>query len=177
MAKVTKEQQEADEKLILNLLKTNGNKSPNHLAEKTKFSRQKVWRIISRLEENNTILGYHAVIDNTKINLKKYIISLKTKAKPMTEKMLNSLKWKLLKELNVTTDSLHYTHGSSDWLLTIMAPDIKSIIKTCHILEYLFEGYLKDIQITEVLFTVYDNGFINPKIDELDEFFNIDKKL
>ena len=54
------------------------------------FSRQKVWRIIKRLEENKTIWGYHTVIDYEKLGLKRYFVLIKRAPKPLT-KTLNDI--------------------------------------------------------------------------------------
>ena len=71
---------EEDEKKIIKELQNNANKSINEIAKKCGFSRQKVWRIIKNLENNNTIWGYVAVTNEEKLDHKEYIVHLYKKA-------------------------------------------------------------------------------------------------
>jgi DNA-binding Lrp family transcriptional regulator len=66
MSKSSKEQIDADEKKILWELQKNSKESIDKIAKKCGFSRQKVWRVIKRLEKDKTIWGYHAVVDDNK---------------------------------------------------------------------------------------------------------------
>jgi len=77
MPKTSKEQITNDEKKILRELQKNSKESIDKLAKKCGFSRQKVWRIIKRLENNKTIWGYHTVVDDEKMGLKRYLILIK----------------------------------------------------------------------------------------------------
>ena len=58
MAKTSKKQIEEDERKIISELQKNAKESIDIIAKKCGFSRQKVWRIIKRLEKNKTIWGY-----------------------------------------------------------------------------------------------------------------------
>jgi len=69
MPKSSKKQIDDDEKVVVQKLQKNSKESIDKIAKKCGFSRQKVWRIIKRLEKNKTIWGYHAIVDNKKITL------------------------------------------------------------------------------------------------------------
>ena len=62
MPKSSTHQIELDEIKVIEELQKNSKESIDNIAKKCGFSRQKVWRIIKRLEKNDTIWGYHAVI-------------------------------------------------------------------------------------------------------------------
>ena len=64
MPKSSKKQIDEDEKKVIAALQKNSKESIDKIAKKCGFSRQKVWRIIKRLENNQTIWGYHAVVDD-----------------------------------------------------------------------------------------------------------------
>ena len=55
MPKSSKDQIDADEKKIIKELQKNSKESIDKIAKKCGFSRQKVWRVIKRLEKNKTI--------------------------------------------------------------------------------------------------------------------------
>ena len=69
MPKTSKEQITDDEKKILWELQKNSKENVEKIAKKCGFSRQKIWRVIRRLEKNKTIWGYHAVVDDNKVGL------------------------------------------------------------------------------------------------------------
>ena len=71
MSKSSIKQIELDEKKVMNALQRNARGSIDKIAVDCGFSRQKVWRIIKRLEENKTIWGHYTVIDDEKLGLKR----------------------------------------------------------------------------------------------------------
>jgi DNA-binding Lrp family transcriptional regulator len=91
MAKSSVKQIEQDEKKILDELSKNANKSINDIAESCGFSRQKVWRVINNLEKNNTIWGYVAVVNQEKLNKKRYIMLMKRSNKPVSKEVINHI--------------------------------------------------------------------------------------
>ena len=83
MPKSSKDQIYADEKKVIRELQKNSKESIDTIAKNCGFSRQKVWRIIKRLEKNKTIWGYFAVVDYEKLNLKRYLMLIKRSNKPL----------------------------------------------------------------------------------------------
>ena len=83
MPKSSMDQIEQDEKKVIKQLQNNSKESIDKIAKKCGFSRQKVWRIIKRLEKNKTIWGYHAVVDDEQINMKTYFMLLKGRRLPI----------------------------------------------------------------------------------------------
>ena len=70
MSKLTIQQENSDEKKVLQELQGYAKESIDKIAKRCGFSRQKVWRIIKKLESNQTIWGYHAVVNNQQLHLK-----------------------------------------------------------------------------------------------------------
>jgi len=79
LARSSFEQIRIDEMQVINELERNARESMDEIARNCDFSRQKVWRIVKTLEENNTIWGYTAVVDDDKIDRKKFVILVKKK--------------------------------------------------------------------------------------------------
>jgi DNA-binding Lrp family transcriptional regulator len=86
MPKSSKQRLVHDEKKILDLLRTNANESIDVIAKKCRFSRQKVWRIIKKLEKNMTIWGYTAICDDESYNLKHFTMLIKRTTVPFDKK-------------------------------------------------------------------------------------------
>ena len=91
MPKSSKKQIDDDEKKFLKELQQNSGDSIDNIAKKCGFSRQKVWRIKKRLEKNNTIWGYNAVVDDEKLGLKMYQILLKRSPVPLSAEMIEAI--------------------------------------------------------------------------------------
>jgi len=176
MPKSSREQIDADEKKVLQELQKNSKESIDKIAKKCSFSRQKVWRIIKRLEKNKTIWGYHAVVDDNKLGQKKYFIMIKRTSKPAPQEKMNLvLKRELKKEaekIGVIVESSYFLHGNYDWLLLVTAKNIVNVKKFCEALAFLFkEGFISNIQVLEVIFPVEVNCVPNPNMEEFLSFF------
>ena len=85
MPKRSRQQIEEDEKKILNELQKNANESIDAIARNCKFSRQKVWRSIKRLEHDRVIWGYTAIVDDDQQNRRHYVALIKKTTMPLDE--------------------------------------------------------------------------------------------
>jgi len=176
MAKSSKEQIETDEKKVVAVLKTNAKESIDTIAQKCGFSRQKVWRIINRLEKDKTIWGYNAVVDDTKLGQKRFFILLKRTSKSIPKEKLNIILNREVpkqgEKIGVTVESSYFIHGMYDSLLFVTAKDTMHVKKYCDKLSFfLKEGYVKEIHILEVIFPIQVNGLNNPNMEEFLKFF------
>lgn len=175
MPKSSREQIDLDEKKVVKALQDNSKESIDKLAKKCGFSRQKVWRIIKKLEENKTIWGYNIVVDDDKLKLKKYIFLLKRNNKPISQDKLDlatsgTVKKELAKK-GVEIDFNLLVHGDYDLILCATAPSIKETIVLSNMLSSLFGEYISEIKILDVIFPMQKGGIDNPNIVELKEFF------
>jgi len=177
MPKRSKKQIKNDENKILKELEKNANKSINEIAKKCNFSRQKVWRIIKRLEKNNTIWGYVTVVDTEKKEKNSYIILIKRTNKPADRKLANLITDRILEKkaikFGIEIESSFYVNGNYDWIICINAESIKQVKMFIEAVNSTYEGYIKDAQILEKIFPIKRCGMINPNIDNLKEFTNL----
>jgi len=176
MPKSSREQIIDDENKVISELKKNAKESIDGIGKNCKFSRQKVWRIIKRLEGNNTIWGYSSIVDDNKLNLKRYIILVKRTSKPISKEKIKKITKREFKnavlKIGIGVESSFFTHGTFDWITIITAPDIKQVKQFVNLLNnYFSEGYIDDIQTIEVIFPLEVNGIDNPNLKEFEEFF------
>lgn len=80
MPRSSNKQIEEDEQKIIQQLIKDSRQSPYEIAEHCGFSRQKVWRNINRLEEENRVWGYTAVMDDDHTESNTYYALIKMKA-------------------------------------------------------------------------------------------------
>ena len=174
MPKSSKKQINEDEKNILKILQTNSGDNIDKIAKKCGFSRQKLWRIKKRLEKDKTIWGYHAVVDDEKLDVKQYILLIKKSAQPVGDavnKIIDLTMPKKGEEIGVDILSCGYLHGKYDWVLIITAKDIKHVKKFSEILIREFQHVIREVDIMEYIFSIKECGITNPEIETLREFF------
>jgi DNA-binding Lrp family transcriptional regulator len=173
MAKVSAKQIDIDEQKVIRVLQNNAKESIDMIAKECGFSRQKVWRIIKRLEKNKTIWGYHAVVDSEKIRMKRYLVLIKKTTEPV--KMLADIiisrdVERYADELGVHIEDSQYLHGMFDWELCFSARDIKEAKRFCETLNTVYQKYVKELVLIERIFPVKQCGCQNPGIMRLKDF-------
>jgi DNA-binding Lrp family transcriptional regulator len=177
MAKNSVKQIEEDENKIIKELSNNSNKSINEIAKKCGFSRQKVWRIIKNLESDKTIWGYVAVTNEEKLGKKHFIVLIKRSNLPLDKKMIDKIvKRELDKEseaIGVEILTSSYVNGIYDWVICLMAKDVKEAKRFVENLNRTFEGYISEIHLLEDMFSAKKCGIQNPEIEKLTKFFNL----
>jgi DNA-binding Lrp family transcriptional regulator len=174
MARSSIKQIADDETKIINELKKNARESIDTIAEKCGFSRQKVWRIMNKLEDSQKIWGYTAVTDEEKLGNKRYFILIKRTTEPLTkelaEKIVKREVEKTAEHENIIIDGSHFVHGNYDWIISFLADDTKLAKKLCDILQNAYYGYIADIILLENLFSIRKNNILNPNKEKLNDF-------
>ena len=170
MSKSSKEQIDNDEKRILRELKKNSKESIDKTAKKCGCSRQKVWRIIKRLEKNNVIWGYSAIIDAEKIDLTHYTVLFKRSITPFDDKVKDNVATEMIDdyfpEAQITIEDILYVNGSYDWILTFTAPGIKGVKIFCEKIMRKYSPFIMGYEVLETMVPVRKNSIKNPSIDK-----------
>jgi len=173
MAKTSLKDQKEDEKQIISELIRDSNAPLGDIAEKLGFSRQKVWRIIKRLEETKVVWGYTAVVDLEKTGTKKYFIFVKWNTQPMGKDTLAILsKGDIFSGFSI--DSSYFIHGMFDWLFIVSVKDVVELKKFCNSLHTTFPRRISEIQTAEVLVPVRVHGIDNPSSEKIFDFYSLD---
>jgi DNA-binding Lrp family transcriptional regulator len=174
MAKSSKKQIDQDEKRVIEQLQRNSNESIDKIAKTCGFSRQKVWRIIKRLENNKTIWGYTAIPDKEKQGVRHYIMLIKQSNQPAAEiidNVLDSFKKYTGKNIGVFVQTACVLQGEYDLMLCFTAKDISVAKRFAEFLKKKYGTYINDIMMVEDIFSIRISGMMNPKVDDLKEFF------
>jgi Lrp/AsnC family leucine-responsive transcriptional regulator len=177
MPKTSREQILQDENKVLNELQKNSKESIDKIAKKCGFSRQKVWRIIKRMEENKMIWGYTAVVDDDKLGVKKFLILVKRMQQPVTDEYIDKvihrdLK-KEIKEVGARLECSYYVHGSYDYVVCLTAKNIKQVKQFCERFNKLFYKHIAELKVLEIIFPVERCGISNPNVKDLKKLFDI----
>ncbi|MCK5459212.1 MAG: Lrp/AsnC family transcriptional regulator [Thermoplasmatales archaeon] len=174
MAKSSRKQIDEDEKKILVVLEINAKEGIDVIAKKCGFSRQKVWRVIKRLEKDHTIWGYAAVVDKEKQNLNGYVVLIKRSNQPFDRELIDKITTRELEDLvpksQVKIENSAYVHGVYDWIISFTAEDIRQAKQFCESLNRTYQGYLSEMHLLETMFSIKEKGILNPEINKLREF-------
>ena len=174
MAKSSKKQIYEDELKVIAELQKNAKENIDTISKNCGYSRQKVWRIINRLEENKSIWGYAAVVNEEKQGLKSYMILIKRTTLPIDEKLANKIIKRQLEDsaskIDIKIEISMLTHGTFDWVICFRAKDMKHAKKFSEIVNETYWGYIGEVHMMEILFPIRIQGIINPDIKKLKEF-------
>ena len=174
MAKTSKKQIYEDERKILVELKGNARGNIDDIAKKCGFSRQKIWRIMKRLENDKTIWGYTTIIDDEKFGRKKFIILIKRSVGSVSEtikKIMDLTMQKKALQVGINIEHSLYLHGSYDWLFILTAENLKNVNKFSNILVTEYSNIISDIKIMECMFPIQQSTIINPNIGKFKDLF------
>jgi DNA-binding Lrp family transcriptional regulator len=163
---------QADERKVIDQLLKDSRQSPHEIAKRLGFSRQKVWRIIKKLEEKKVIWGYTTVIDENSIGLNSYFALCKAKApfSDIIDELIKRLKEKKAEKLDVRFLGQFYLNGTYDWLCIFSAKDIRDAKRFCGYMQKEYGEYIDRIELLENVFTLVRFGKINPNVEKFKEF-------
>jgi DNA-binding Lrp family transcriptional regulator len=173
MAKISYDKMKKDENKVINEFKNNARDNIEDIAKKCGFSRQKVLRIIKRLEKEKKIWGYSAIVNNEKFDLKRYFILIRRSTEPIDDaisKIIELTLHKKGKKIGIGIENSSYIYGRYDWILTVIAKDIANVKKFSNILEQEYRNVISEVHIMEELFPVTRSGITNPNMEKLRDF-------
>ncbi|MBN1861456.1 MAG: Lrp/AsnC family transcriptional regulator [Candidatus Thermoplasmatota archaeon] len=163
-----------DEQRIITLLQTNGHESIDVLAKKCGFSRQKVWRIIKKLEEQQIIWGYTAICDEEKYGLKHFTMMIKRTTTPIDRATIQEILTTRLDDLLpgsvIKIEHIEYTHGYFDGIFTFFAADLITAKRFCDRFQQRFNSFIASTELLEGILFVRKQMLRNPNIKKQIEF-------
>ena len=174
MPKSSRKQIGEDDKKFLKVLRKNSGDSIENIAKKCGFSRQKVWRIKKRLEKSKTVWGYHAVVDDEKLDRTRYMMLVKRSSQPVGDainKITKLTAGKKGEEIGIDVLSVGYMYGEYDVAIVFTADGIKNAKKFKEIMTIELPNLMSKMEILEYVFLLRDGGITNPEIEKMREFF------
>ena len=170
----SKKEINSNDRKILNAMVGNARQPSIELSKKTKLSRQTVQKTIRKLEKEHMIWGYPVIVDEQKNGFSNYLMLIKRTTEPIDEKLVDKyIGEKIEKEalnIGVKIETSLYCHGSYDWVMSIIATDIKHAKKFTEQIKTIYSEYIAEVQLLETLFFVKKQGILNPDVDKLKEF-------
>lgn len=168
-----KEPLNEDEKKVIDALEENAKENIETIAKKCGFSRQKVWRIIKKLEEEKVIWGYSIVSDEELQGLKHFVLIVKRSTLPIE---LSLKKEFVLGKLDsylpnlVKVEHIYLTHGLYSGILTFYASDLMTAKRLTQSIINNIGIYFDELILLETLFPIRKSSLKNPNIKQLVDF-------
>lgn len=158
---------------LLNCLLENPTQSICKIAEKTNMYRRTVRLKKRELEEDHTIWGYKAVIDESKIGHVLYIAQFRIKAvsKAFADRIIKRLATGAPSMEGVRVIDVFYMTGCNV-LIKFSAPDHATARKYYETLRIIYKDYLFELPLlSDVNFSLVKDGKVNPEIEKIYDFF------
>ena len=160
-----------DEQKIIDVLKSNAKESIDVIGKKCGFSRQKVWRIIKKLEEEKTIWGYTAICDQEQYNWKHFTMLMRRTTIPIDPKILQEILSTRLDDLLpdsvIKIEHIEYVNGSYDGIFTFYAQDLIAAKKFCDRFKQHFSQIVATVDLLEGIFFIRNQMIQNPNIKKI----------
>lgn len=170
MAKSSQKKIHEDEQKVITSLEENANESIGAIAKKCRFSRQKAWRIIKRLEKNKTIWGYHARVTDTKMNRTGYILLFKLNNlqidKEIEDLIINEKLTTVSKEFKINVQDNIWLQGEYEGMISFYAQNILKAKQFQHAFIGACDGAIGDNQLLEQIVVIKKDGFQNPHLKD-----------
>jgi DNA-binding Lrp family transcriptional regulator len=165
------------EEKILKELQKNCRQNLDDIGKKCGCSRYKVASVMKKFEENNTIVGYTAVINPIKINRKNFVLLVKRSPVPLDEEMIEKIPFTretdFVPNVDIVNIATLYVHGNFDWILAFSANNISSAKEFCNKIFKYYSKYLDNIELLEIVAPFRMHGFIIPTDEEIKEMTKI----
>jgi DNA-binding Lrp family transcriptional regulator len=150
------------EEKILEELKKNCRLSLDEIGKKCGCSRYKASRVAKKFEDNDAIVGYNAIINPLKMNLKYYMILINRSNIPFEEEMINKLQTgdvtEILPDINVNFKDTLYMNGIYDWIITFTTDDITKAKELTNRILAEFNKYISKVELLELVIPFRING-------------------
>jgi DNA-binding Lrp family transcriptional regulator len=175
LAKSSKETIQNDEIKVLTILEQHAKETVDEIAKRSGLSRQKVSKIIKRLEKDKVIWGYSAITGKEYKDRQSHYFTLlvKRSAVPLNNATKSEVTLEILDDYlpsGVKIEDIIMTHGDWNAIITFYAPNLVSAKKVVESMTQRLGKYTKEYHLLEHLFPIRKNGFKNPEIKNLVDY-------
>ena len=145
-------------------------RSLREIARDLNSYRQTIWKKKKKMEKENLIWGYTAVVDESKQGKGTFLVLMKMK--PMMEDMakiiVNRIKGKEPAKRDIRLIDAFQVNGEYDWIIRFSAQDHTTARKYYDTLRAVYGEYLLEKPVlVDVNFILVAEGKMNPEIDAL----------
>ena len=155
---------------ILNALLEDPTRSMREIARELNSHRQTIWRKKKKMETENLIWGYTAVVDENRQGKRTFLVLMKTRpmVREMAEIMIKRIKGNEPAKKDIRLIDLFQVNGEYDWILRFSAHDHTTARNYYDTLRAVYSDHLLEKPVlVDVNFILVAEGKRNPEINDL----------
>ncbi len=163
-----------DERSVLNALQKNSKDDITLIAKTCGFSKQKVKRILTRLEADQIIWGYTAIIDEKPLGLLKYVLLMKRSMNKIEKATVEKIAFhqfeKEFEQQGIIIESSCLIHGEYDWMIIFTSQNLRDAKKFSTMLVEKYPNIIAKINLMQILYCAKTHHIVSPTPESLLEF-------
>jgi Lrp/AsnC family leucine-responsive transcriptional regulator len=173
-AKIREEPLNQDERKVILALQKNSKDSIHSIVKLCGFSRQKVQRILTQLEEDQVIWGYTAITDEKKQGLLKYVLLIKRSMKKIDKETAEKIAFlqhdeEYVKQ-GITIESSYLIHGEYDWMIFFTTQNLRDAKKFSTMLIENYPNIIAKVNLMQILHSPKTHHIRSPTPELLLDF-------
>ncbi len=172
--KISKDQFSKEERMVLRSLQKDSKNNIHSIAEHCGFSRQKVQRILTRLEEEQVIWGYTVITDEKKQGLLKYVLLIKRSMDKIDKETAEKIAFQEFDQeymkQGITIESSYFIHGEYDWMIIFTTQNLRDAKKFSTLLIENYPKIIAKVNLMQILYSPKTHHIICPNPGSLLEF-------
>lgn len=169
----SRQQMEKDEKRIAFELLRDPTLDAVAIAKKLGLSKQKVWRVIRKLEENGAIMARPACLNAKKMGKRTFLLLFERSSRPVDDRFVDLLLPPLMIEemeregTKAVVEESYYLNGVHDWAIIITVDQHKDLLRWMEVWRRDFGEYYTKISQSEIMWIHQRNSILNKDRKEL----------
>jgi len=171
----SRQQMETDEKKIgLELLK-DPTLDATAIAKKLGLSKQKVWRVIKKMEEKGAIMARPACLNARKMGKRTFLLLFERTSRSIDKRFVDLLLPPLIIEemvregTNAVVEESYYLNGVHDWAIIITVDQHKDLLRWLEAWRHDYGEYFSKISQSEIMWIHQRNSILNKDKKELSD--------
>ncbi len=143
------------------------------IAEKLGLSKQKVWRVLKKMEENGVILSHPASLNAMKMRKRTFLLLFERSSRSIDSRFLELLLHpyiidELEKEgIKAVVEESYYLNGVHDWAIIITVEEHRDLLKWIELWRRDYGEYYSKISQSEIMWIHQRNSILNNDRKEL----------
>jgi len=171
----SKKQIKNDEERVAHLLLRDPSMDAVTIAKKCGLSKQKVWRIIRKMEERGVIFSHPASLNLKNFGKRSFLILFERSTKVVDDELIKQMTQpELLDELEkediaAWVEDSYYLSGGYDWAIIITVDEHKDLIRFIEHWRKYYGEYFSRVIHSEIMWVATRNSIRNPNTTEISE--------
>jgi DNA-binding Lrp family transcriptional regulator len=143
------------------------------IATRLGLSKQKVWRVIKKMEKGGVILSHPSSLNPRKMGKRTFLLLFERSSRPMDNRFVELvLRPRIIEEteqkgIKAVVEDSYYLNGVHDWAIIITVDEHKDLLKWIELWRRDYAEYYTKISQSEIMWIHQRNSILNKDMKEL----------